>query len=113
MPSATFVVPEGYKAESDKDLHLSFVHPSTWDVDKGTRTLPKSGVEFQFISFSQVRSDEYKIVNITSLEQPMQESPAELLDTVLNINDTKLKQAGADIIEGVREITVDNQLEPL
>lgn len=104
MPDA---IPEGYELDFDQDLQLSFIRPSGWDIDEGSRTLPKSTV--LFVAYSRVRSGEYKLINLMMAEQPVRGSPEELIEDVLNLNETKLREAGADILEKLRDVTVDGE----
>jgi len=107
LAASTFAIPEGYELDFDQDLQLSFIRPYGWDADKGSRTLPKSTA--LFVTYSRVYAGEYKVINLTMTEQFTQGSPEELIEDVLNLNETKLREAGADILEKLRQVNVDGE----
>lgn len=106
-------IAEGYEPHFDADLQLSFIRPSGWDLDKGSRTLPQTKGTELFVAFSRVRTGEYKVISLKMIEQPtlrgVPEEPEELMEDMLHVNETRLRESGADILEKLRTVTVDGK----
>jgi hypothetical protein len=83
VASPTPAIPEGYVLDSDPELRLSFVRPSGWDVDRGSKTLPESQATALFVAYSRVSPGEYKIINLAMVEQPLGRSPEEFIEDLL------------------------------
>lgn len=102
---------DGYQIAVDEDLRLSFVHPSGWVEDRGGFTVRESTATLSFVTFT-IQSElgaHYKLIQFFRIDQSLGRTPETLIEQVLGVNEDRLAEAGAEILETPQGVDIDGE----